>query len=146
MTVAATAAAQDYNRTPTYGTANLVSGFEPDPYRVSLESGGDIDASQRSGGQCQGYIADAPDYRVNWTAGDGSLPLVFSTTGRADTTLIVNGPDGSWYCNDDGGNNPLSASIVFRRPASGQYDIWVGTYGRAAIAPAQLTVSELYSE
>lgn len=143
---AAAAGAQDYSQRPTYGTVNLASGFTPDPYTRDLESGGPINAAERSGGECQGYIANAPDFRLNWRAGDGSLPLVFSVVSNTDTTLVVNGPDGRWYCDDDGGNNGLNPSLVFRRPASGQYDIWVGTYGRAALAGARLEISELYSQ
>ncbi len=144
--LAGAAVAQNYGLRPTYGAINLRSGFQPDPFRRELQSGGPINAAERSGGDCQGFIADAPDYRVNFTAGSGNLPLVFSVNARADTTLVINGPDGRWYCDDDGGNDGLNPSYVFRRPASGQYDVWVGTYGGATLQPATLSISELYSD
>jgi hypothetical protein len=137
------AGAQDYRLQPTYGTANLVSGFTPDPHSVNLESGGSIDASSL-GGACRGFIANAPDYRVNYQAGSFQRFIV-SVNSNADTTLVINGPDGRWYCDDDGGNSGLNPAVVFTPPMSGQYDIWVGTYGSASLQPAQLAVSEVVS-
>lgn len=140
---AAPAAAQDYNADPNFGTLNLTSGFTPDPQVVAVRSGGEINASTVSS-SCQGFISNAPDVRLNYTA--GSLPLIISVAASADTTLIVNGPDGSWYCDDDGGVNGLNPMVRFNAPGSGQYDIWIGTYGNASLQPAQLHISELNSQ
>jgi hypothetical protein len=138
------ASAQDYRLAPTYGTANLVSGFTPDPYIVNLESGGTIDASGL-GGACRGFIANAPDYRVTYQSGSFQR-LIISVNSSADTTLVINGPDGRWYCDDDGGNAGLNPSVTFTPPQSGQYDVWVGTYGSTSLQPAQLSVSEVVSQ
>ncbi len=140
---ASSAVAQNYNLNPTYGTVNLSGGFTPDPQVVNLQSGGQINAQSLSS-SCRGFIANAPDVRLNWRS--GSLPLIISVNSNADTTLVVNGPDGSWYCDDDGGNRGLNPAIRFNNPQSGQYDIWVGTYGNASLQPAQLHISELYSQ
>lgn len=137
------AAAQDYSLNPTYGTVNLSAGFTPDPYSVNVQSGGSTNAQSLSDA-CRGFIANAPDIRLNYTA--GSLPLIISVAASADTTLVVNGPDGSWYCDDDGGNTGLNPALRFGTPQSGQYDIWVGTYGNASLQPAQVQISELYSQ
>jgi len=137
------AAAQNYGLNPTYGTAALNSGFTPDPYVVNLQSGGNINAANLSS-SCRGFIADAPDVRLNYRS--GNFPLIFSVNASADTTLVINGPDGRWYCDDDGGNNGLNPAIRFNNPQSGQYDVWVGTYGSASLQPAQLHISELYSQ
>lgn len=131
----------DFSLDPNYGTATLRSGFTPDPHRVRLQSGGTIDASVL-GGSCRGYVSRAPDYRVHYTS--GRLPLNISVQSSADTTLVINGPGGQWYCDDDGGDG-LNPSIRFETPRSGQYDIWVGTYGSAQLESAILDVSELYS-
>lgn len=141
--LAVPAAAQNYDREPNYGTLNLNAGFTPDPHVVSLRSGGQVDA-QTVAGSCRGFISDAPDLRVNYSA--GSLPLIISVTSSADTTLVVNGPDGSWYCDDDSGSAGLNPMVRFNKPASGRYEIWVGTYGNATLQPASLHVSELYSQ
>ena len=139
--IAASAQAQNVSLSPTYGTISLNPGFSPDPYVVSLEAGGSIAAS---GIGCTGYIANAPDLRLNYTAGD-ALPLIISVNSEADTTLVINTPTGGWACNDDGGrgSNP---SIRFSAPQSGQYDIWVGTYSDDGIEPADLHISELHSQ
>jgi hypothetical protein len=141
---ASAAVAQNYNLNPTYGTVQLNSGFAPDPYVVNLQSGGNINASNISA-SCRGFIANAPDVRLNYRAGS-SLPLIISVASSADTTLVVNGPDGSWYCDDDSGVNGLNPALRWNNPQSGQYDIWVGTYGNASLQPAQLHISELYSQ
>jgi hypothetical protein len=141
--VPASAPAQDFNATPNYGTINLRTGFTPDPNVVRVQSGGSLDAS-RIDSTCAGFITAAPDVRVVYTA--GSLPLIISVASRADTTLIVNGPDGRWYCDDDGGVNGMNPSVRFNHPASGRYEIWVGTYGHAALQDARLNISELTSQ
>jgi len=143
VATAGVAVAQNYSLNPTYGTMNLTAGFTPDPQVVNLQSGGNVNAQTLSP-SCNGFIANAPDVRLNYRA--GSYPLIISVNASADTTLVVNGPDGSWYCDDDGGNAGLNPAIRFGSPQSGQYDIWVGTYGNASLQPAQLHVSELYSQ
>lgn len=138
------AAAQNPNADPSYGTINLATGFTPDPQVVSLRSGGNIDAESISS-SCRGYIANAPDLRLVFRAGS-DLPLVISANSSADTTLVINAPDGNWYCDDDGGNDGLNPAVRFNRPMSGRYEIWVGTYGNSSLQPAELHISELYSE
>ncbi|MDX2275346.1 MAG: peptidase S1 [Hyphomonadaceae bacterium] len=141
--IASPASAQDYSLNPTYGTASLTSGFTPDPYVVNVRSGGSINAAG-IGSPCAGFIANAPDVRLQFSA--GSLPLIISAASSSDTTLVVNAPDGRWYCDDDSGNNGLNPMVRFNNPSSGQYDIWVGTYGNASTQPAQLNISELYTQ
>ena len=143
LAASAPAAAQDVNAPATYGTINLTTGFMPDPQVVRLQSGGPINAESVANG-CNGFIAGAPDVRLVYTAGS-SLPLIISVRSAADTTLVVNAPDGRWYCDDDGGNQGLNPAITFNQPASGRYEIWVGTYGSAKLEDAELNISELYS-
>jgi len=141
--LASAALAQDYRLNPIYQNISLSGGFTPDPYVINLQSGGVNNTAQTLGGSCRGYVATAPDVRLNFRA--GSLPLIISVNSGSDTTLVINGPDGRWYCNDDGGNG-LNPSVRWNSPMSGQYDIWVGTYGSSGNANAQLHISELYSQ
>ena len=143
LAAAVPASAQDFNATPNYGTVNLRTGFMPDPNVVSVQSGGNLDAA-RIAPNCAGFVTSAPDLRLVYEA--GTLPLIISVASRSDTTLVVNGPDGRWYCDDDGGVNGLNPAIRFNHPASGRYEIWVGTYGRAALQNARLHISELTSQ
>jgi hypothetical protein len=138
------AALPDFSLDPAYGTVDLVSGFQPDPHEQAIQAGGSLSASAIPG--CVGWIAQAPDYRINWTAGSGALPLVFSVDSDADTVLVINDAQGNWVCDDDGGNKSLNPSITFQNPASGQYDVWVGTFSEGDLQPSVLNVSELYSQ
>lgn len=139
------ASAQNYNLRPNYGTVNLRTGFARDPHVVNVRSGGNIDAS-RINGNCRGFISNAPDVRLNFVAGS-RLPLIISVNSNADTTLIVNGPDGRWHCDDDSGRLGMNPSLRFNNVQSGRYEIWVGTYGqRNVTAPAQVHISELTSQ
>ena len=110
---------------------------------IAVQSGGNLDAS-RIDSTCAGFITAAPDVRLVYSA--GSLPLIVSVASGADTTLVINGPDGRWYCDDDGGVNGMNPSVRFNHPVSGRYEIWVGTYGRAALRDARLNISELTSQ
>ncbi|MBU6159981.1 MAG: hypothetical protein KGO50_02560 [Myxococcales bacterium] len=140
--ITSVAAAQDMSATPTYGSVTLNTGFTPDPHTVSLTAGGSIDASTApalASASCRGFIASAADYELTYTAGS-TFPLKIRVVSDADTTLVVNAPDGSWYCADDvEGFNPV---LTWTTPPSGVYDIWVGTYGQT-MAPATLQITEL---
>ncbi len=138
--IGGTQLAQNISGTPLYGSFNLRAGFTPDPFTVNVTAGGGTNAATLGiGSGCVGNITTAqPDVRVNYQS--GSLPLSFFVRSNADTTLIINGPDGRWYCNDD--FDGLNPRVRFNRPASGQYDIWVGTFG-SSTAPATLGVTEL---
>ena len=142
----ATGDVPDFSLEPAYGSVELTSGFEPDPHGVSIAAGGELDASVIGVQGCVGFVARAPDYRLNWTAGDGSLPLIISVGSDSDTVLVVNDAQGNWRCDDDNGNEGLNPSITFDHPASGQYDIWVGTYEQGELKDSTLNISELYSQ
>jgi len=135
------AQAQDYSATPSFGSVDLTAGFTPDPYVRNLTAGGSIRAQDRFS-SCRGYIANAPDFSVYYTAGS-SLPLIFNVDSGSDTTLVINGPDARWYCDDDGADAGFNPLVRFNNPQSGRYDIWVGTYSSGSGVPATLFISEL---
>ena len=134
------AVAQNAGLTANFGEIRLSAGFTPDPYRVTITAGGSIDAYTDTDlpGACVGDISNAPDYEVTYSA--GSLPLVFRPRSSTDTTLIIDGPDGRWYCDDDSWGDG-DAEVRFNRPQSGTYDIWVGTFG-GGTAAANLLITE----
>ena len=131
------------NGAANYGTITLNAGFDGDPRVIDLRAGGSINASS-VGSSCSGFVTGNPDVKLNYSA--GSLPLIISVAAQSDTTLVINGPDGRWYCNDDGGVNGLNPSLRWNSPASGRYDIWVGTYSSGSTQPARLHISELSSQ
>ena len=135
---ATSAVTQDPKLKPTYGTATLKAGFEPDPYEKKVEAGGDIETEL---GGVKAWVAKEPDFRLNYTA--GKYALTFHVTCEEDTTLLINLPDGKWVANDDGPNNGLNPLLKFAKPQSGQYDIWVGTFDKGKTPPAKLFITEL---
>lgn len=137
LLLAGPAFAQSAHLTANYGEIRLNAGFTPDPYRVELHAGGGLSAASLPG-SCIGNISEAPDLEVTYSA--GGLPLVFRTVSRADTTLVINGPDGRWYCDDDSWGDG-DAEVRFNRPQSGTYDVWVGTFG-GGTAAANLLITE----
>jgi hypothetical protein len=141
--IAGAATAQNTNADPNYGEVTLSAGFTPDPAMLRLQAGGSIDASDRFDG-CRGFISATPDVRLFW---DGSaksaLTLKFSALSNADTTLIVNDPNGRWHCDDDSGED--SNPLVELSPIPGRYEIWIGTYSEGETKNAVLSISELYS-
>jgi len=141
LALAAPATAQDYNASAFYGDVRLSPGFTPDPHLMALQAGGSIDASTRESG-CTGYISEAPDVRLYWE-GQGTLPLRISAISNADVTLVVNGPNGDWYCDDDSGED-ANPSVPLKATA-GRYEIWVGTYSSGSIKSAVVSISEVQS-
>lgn len=135
-------AAQNVTAVPTYGTVDLSAGFTPDPQIRSVTAGG---GDHTELGGCSAYIhAAAPDLDLNYRA--GSYPLTINARSGTDVTLLVNAPDGSWFCNDDGGEG-TDAAITFGSPMSGQYNIWVGTYRAQSgtLPEAQIFLTEVGS-
>lgn len=130
-----------------FGSRRLDAGFLPDPVAIGLQAGGAIDADQAvadgvvAEGYCAGYVTREPSFELDFRA--GSSPLFLSVVSDRDTTLVVNGPDGAWFCNDDGGEG-LNPELEFNPAQSGVYDIYVGSYSdSAAGADATLFISEI---
>jgi hypothetical protein len=130
------ALAQNPDLPSTFGSVTLQAGFEPDPYVINLVAGGPICTAL---GGVNSHVANAPDYRLNYTAGNG--PLTIRVESTVDTTLLINLPDGTWIADDDSGGN-LNPSIRLSQPQSGRYDIYVGTFN-GGTAPATLSITEL---
>lgn len=131
-------ACPDWQARPSFGDINLNTGFLPDPHVVNVTAGGQY-ALAACGFNWAGTVARAPDYDLYYSAGNYNLTIY--VTSAYDTVLLINAPDGTWYYSDDDGGG-LNPSITFRRPQSGLYDIWIGTYGNQRGLPAQLFITE----
>ncbi|MFK7791954.1 MAG: trypsin-like serine protease [Devosiaceae bacterium] len=116
----------DFSLPATFFDEEIITGFTPDPVNYPLQAGGYLVASDVVDG-CAGFVAEAPDVRITYEAGS-QYPLRVFVEGSADTTLLINQPDGEWLCNDDRVEGDLNPEIFFAQPLTGQYDIWVGTY------------------
>lgn len=83
-----------------------------------------ISNRDRNNHQCLGFGDTKPDHILILEKPFATLTLrVRSTT---DTTLVVQGPDGSVRCGDDSGSNQ-NASITDTNWSPGHYRVWVGT-------------------
>lgn len=123
LTVANAGAVQaqpDPKLEPAYGSAVLKAGFTPDPHKQDLVAGGSIKTKL---GGVEAHVAKKPDYRLEYTA--GKYQLGFYVKSKAKTTLLIHLPDGTWAANG-ASPDPL---IVIGNPASGRYQIYVGTIG-----------------
>ncbi len=131
-----------------FGNLDLESGFVPDPVVVELQAGGRVDANVATtdgvtaSGYCTGYVSREPSVELTYEA--GALPLYIAARSEEDLTLVINGPDGAWHCDDDSGGN-LNPEIMLETPQSGVYDIYVGTFGEGSwgALEAELFISEL---
>ena len=89
----------DYSLPSNYGSVELEAGFAPDPHNVDVMAGGEVSVFDAIGDNCRGFASTAPDYDLTYEA--GSLDLYISATSEGDATIVVNAPDGSWWCDDD---------------------------------------------
>ena len=126
---------------PNSGHLILTAGFDEDPRRIDVQAGGDIDAVRQTNGQCAGFISEAPDVWVNYSASD-AYELYFSMQSENDTTLVIKSPDGEWHCDDDSAGF-LNPGLRIRRPQTGRYAVWAGRFNDGPTSPAELYVSEL---
>lgn len=127
---------------PNFGSMSLSVGFLPDPTIINLTSGGDVDVSYLNNSfSCTGYATAAPDFRLFWSGNSDELNFMFIPDFSGDdTTLIINDPNGNWFCNDDfDGVNP---GIRLNTAVSGQYDIWIGSYSSYENISGQLKITE----
>jgi hypothetical protein len=134
----------DYSLDPTYGSATIGDNSTPDPYSIDMISGGSVEVSSLSlGPDCTGFAANAPDFRFDYAGSASRLRIFYVAADGSNTTLIVNGPAAIWYCNDDdplsGTTNPM---VEISAPGTGQYDIWVGTYGSSNSGSGTLYITE----
>ncbi|MEO0385348.1 MAG: peptidase S1 [Pseudomonadota bacterium] len=137
----AQAACPTWQGSPHFGTVNLTEGFLPDPWNRSVTAGGRNDVSNCGIG-AWGWVARRPDYRLQYST-SGASALTFIIQSNVDTVLLVNGPSGQWFFDDDGGVD-LGAQLRIGNAPSGQYDIWIGSYNRGSGIPATLQISERY--
>lgn len=132
--VAAQKAGLDPTASPNYGSWPLASF--PDPFIMTVQAGGDVDAGSANVGQgCVGQVTSNPDIVFEFDGG----PFRAFFVSEGDTTLIVSLPDGTFACNDDGvGTNPV---IDLPNAAAGNYAIWIGTFGTGSLVPGYLVAT-----
>ncbi len=123
---------------PSLISIDLEAGFPLDPTFVSVQGGGEIDASLLSS-ECVGYVNRQPVVTVNWT-GDAPFVEAFFVS-DSDPTLAILTPDGQLLCNDDANEDLLDPVIEISEPVTGTYQIWVGSYAKGQLIPGVLVLT-----
>lgn len=114
---------------------SLSSGTAP-PGPINVQSGGPLDAT-RLGGSCVGAVARSAVVRL-FVSSNGA-PLTISVRSTADTSLVVQAPDGQWTCNDN--HEGVNPSVYWSSAPDGPYEIWVGAVGTPGAATILITQS-----
>ncbi|MFD1912324.1 peptidase S1 [Halodurantibacterium flavum] len=133
-------ACPDWQGQPHFGTISLDAGFLPDPTSYRVTAGGTHRIENCGAYGWAGYVTTRPDFDLYWHGSSSRLTIAVES-GSADTVLLVNAPDGSWYYNDD--YRGTNSAIVFDAPQQGLYDIWIGSYDGSRRNPAVLIFTEL---
>ncbi len=119
-------------------TLDLEAGFALDPFFVSVNGGGDLDASMLAEG-CSGFIHEKPVVSLNWE-GESEFAEIFFYSDH-DPTLVVQTPDGDYLCSDDTNPQLLDPTIKIQNPAKGEYSIWVGSFHPNQLLPGVLVLT-----
>jgi len=119
-------------------TMDLAAGFPLDPTFVSVQAGGEVDASLLAS-HCAGFINQQPVVTVNWTGATPYVEVFFVSD--SDPTLVVLTPDGQLLCNDDAHEDLLDPAISLSDPVTGTYQIWVGSYAKNQLIPGVLVLT-----
>ncbi|MEI6442465.1 MAG: hypothetical protein WCO29_04910 [Nostocales cyanobacterium ELA583] len=127
---------------PIFGDITINPKSSPDPTIVRGMSGGSESGRLVAGkdktatGPCSGFMDKEPDHTLVLTSRVDHLKLVVKSP--QDTTLIIQGPGGTW-CNDDlDGKNPGIVGEWLK----GTYQIWVGSYEKGKYFPYILKIME----
>lgn len=117
---------------------DLAAGFPLDPFFVSVNGGGDLDASTLDD-ECTGYINEMPIVALDWLGETKEAHVFFHSD--QDPTLVIQMPDGSYLCSDDAHEGLLDPTVTIENPPAGQYHIWVGSYDEGQLLPGVLVIT-----
>lgn len=125
---------------PDRGIVYLSENFVPTSHPQWIITGTNVDVSRFSAvtgsPDCRGWTRQKPDVTLIWSGQVDTLRILFvpqarpGDGGRADTTLVVQKPDGTWVCNDNAAADKTEPLLALNAPAAGRYAIWVANKER----------------
>ena len=121
-----------------YLTLDLEAGFPLDPFVVSVNGGGPVEASTLAEG-CVGYIPEEPTLSVDWSGASDFVEAFYYSD--HDPVLVVETPDGQYLCNDDANVLLLDPVVEIQDPEPGRYNIWVGSADAEQLIPGFLVIT-----
>jgi hypothetical protein len=121
--------------TLTAGGSASASGFTTGLFALSNIAGRD-----RNGTICTGFADTAPNHILVLEQDFASLTLQVNSGGN-DTSLLVQGPDGSVRCGEDTDRRNPDARLQDQGWGSGTYRVWVGSHNQGQRYNYSLTAS-----
>mgnify|MGYP003382442037 CR=1 FL=1 len=126
---------------PSYATSGAPLSYSAEsaylPQSTTVVAGGNVDLGTCAEVPGFGHIVESPDFTMQYQDLGMGRSLEIRVNADGNAVLLVNPANGQWLFNDD--TNGLNPAIRINGAASGQYDIWVGTFG-APTCNAQLIV------
>lgn len=128
-----------------FGEVSLAPGFPPGSVQVVGHTGGSyplpsIANRDSKNKPCYGYGDETPDHIFVLEQDFSNLSILVNSGGK-NTTLVVKGPDGKFYCGDDTGSSE-DASLRNLDLPTGSYQLWVGSVQAGQNWNYTLTVEE----
>ena len=129
---------------PVAGLTPATSAFAfdaaaPDPYAIPGSLGGgevNVGATDKA---CPGSYSALPSFGFLLPQPTAYLRIFFvATDPKADATLIVRMPDGTWYCDDDSLNSKQPILDVIGNLSTGGVSVWVGSFNADDTIPGTL--------
>jgi hypothetical protein len=112
-------------------------------FEVDITLSGGAWAYEVAGGDCTGQIDPSrPDIVLSLDAAEDSLAI--GVVSGVDTTLVVRGPDGQVYCNDD--TYGFDPEVSLTNATAGDWAVWAGVYSGSGGEPAVIEVSRTTGE
>lgn len=121
-----------------FGDSRLQAGFET--VEQPAAGGGDLPIAGLDGlgGDCRGFVSLLPAY--TFTLEEAGDLLVFFEALR-DSTLLVVGPQGELFCNDNAGSANLNPLVNVSGAPAGRYVVYIGNHIPHDIVVGRLTIT-----
>jgi hypothetical protein len=121
-------------------TVNMDAGIPLDPFFISLQGGGSVDASTLDTA-CNGWVPTAPSVTFNYKAAKAVDRFKFFIYSDGDPVLVVKTPDGKYVCNDNTNPLLLDPTLTVDKPQAGTYSVWAGNHDAKQLVAGMLVIT-----